>query len=47
MQDIHIPDESVFERWLEEERDYLRSEPEHEMLQMEYWQKLVNLTASQ
>ncbi|KAG1777172.1 hypothetical protein EV702DRAFT_1045562 [Suillus placidus] len=50
MQDIHILDESVFERWLQEERDYLhglRSEPEHETLQMEYWQKLVNLTASQ
>ncbi|KAG2350209.1 hypothetical protein BDR05DRAFT_971794 [Suillus weaverae] len=50
MQDIHIPDESVFEWWLQEERDYLHSlcsEPEHETLQMEYWQKLVNLTASQ
>ncbi|KAG2151480.1 hypothetical protein DEU56DRAFT_869083 [Suillus clintonianus] len=50
MQDIHIPDESVFERWLQEERDYLHglhSEPEHETLQMEYWQKLTNLAASQ
>lgn len=50
MQDMHIPDEAVFEQWLEDERDYLhglRSEPEHETLQMEYWQKLVNLAASQ
>jgi hypothetical protein len=50
MQDIHTADKSVFERWLQEERDYLhglRSEPEHETLQMEYWQKLVNLAASQ
>ncbi|KAG0698993.1 hypothetical protein DFH29DRAFT_983677 [Suillus ampliporus] len=44
-----VSDESIFEDWLKEEREYLhglRSEPQQETLQMEYWQKLVNLTAS-
>ncbi|KAG0695695.1 hypothetical protein DFH29DRAFT_984896 [Suillus ampliporus] len=49
MQDIGVSDESIFEDWLKEEREYLhglRSEPQQETLQMEYWQKLVNLAAS-
>ncbi|KAG1844379.1 hypothetical protein F4604DRAFT_1884457 [Suillus subluteus] len=40
MQDINITDESTFDEWLKEEK------PEIETLQMEYWQKLVNLSAS-
>ena len=49
MRDLGIADESVFERWLQEEKVYLQGltrEPEEETLQMEYWQKLTNLTAS-
>ncbi|KAG1889612.1 uncharacterized protein F5891DRAFT_1131821 [Suillus fuscotomentosus] len=50
MQDLGLVDESIFERWLEEEKTYLQGltrEPEDETLQMEYWQKLVNFTASE
>jgi hypothetical protein len=50
MSDLGIPDESVFEAWLDEERAYLQGlqkEPEDETLQMEYWQKLVDLRASE
>ena len=50
MNDLHISDKKVFESWLEEERAYLRGlrkEPEEETLQMEYWQKLVNLQGSE
>ncbi|KAG1789326.1 hypothetical protein EV424DRAFT_1476376 [Suillus variegatus] len=50
MQDLRLMDESIFERWLEEEKTYLQGltrEPEDETLQMEYWQKLVNFTASE
>ncbi|KAG1864923.1 hypothetical protein DFJ58DRAFT_714764 [Suillus subalutaceus] len=39
MQDLGLTDESIFERWIEEEK------PENKTLQMEYWQRLVNLTA--
>ena len=49
MLDLGILDESVFETWLDEERVYLQGlqkEPEQETLQMEYWQKLVDLQAS-
>jgi len=49
MSDLGIHDESVFEVWLEEERAYLQGlqrEPEEETLQMEYWQKLVDLQMS-
>lgn len=49
MRELGIADDSVFENWLAEERAYLTSlnqEPKHETLQMEYWQKLVNMTAS-
>lgn len=49
MRELGITNDSVFENWLVEERAYLMSlnqEPKHETLQMEYWQKLVNMTAS-
>ncbi|KAG1738866.1 uncharacterized protein EDB91DRAFT_1237653 [Suillus paluster] len=49
MQDINITEESTFDEWLKEEKVYLQglcTEPELETLQMEYWQKLVNLSAS-
>lgn len=42
--------ETVFEKWLEEEKEYLlglQQEPDEETLQMEYWQRLVNLQASE
>ncbi|KIK22288.1 hypothetical protein PISMIDRAFT_11754 [Pisolithus microcarpus 441] len=50
MDDLGITDVSVFRRWLSEENEYLTArscEPEEETLQMEYWQKLVNMDASQ
>lgn len=49
MRDLGVMDDRVFEGWLEEEKVYLRDltrEPEEETLQMEYWQRLVNLSAS-
>lgn len=49
MRELGIEDESVFDAWLAEERAYLTSlsqEPTNETLQMEYWQKLVNLSGS-
>jgi vacuolar-type H+-ATPase subunit E/Vma4 len=50
MLDLNITDEKVFADWLEEEKVYLqglRTEPQEETLQMEYWQKLVNLQGSE
>jgi len=50
MLDIHISNADIFEDWLKEERVYLRGlkmEPAAETLQMEYFQKLVNLYASE
>ncbi|KAI5984422.1 hypothetical protein EDD15DRAFT_2375241 [Pisolithus albus] len=50
MDDLGITDVSVFSAWLLEENEYLAArlhEPKEETLQMEYWQKLVNLDASQ
>ncbi|KAG2137761.1 hypothetical protein BD769DRAFT_1626713 [Suillus cothurnatus] len=47
MRDLKVADETVFEHWLEEEKVYLQGltqEPEDETLQMDYWQRLVNLT---
>jgi hypothetical protein len=41
-----VESRSVFETWLEKEKEFLDSlskEPEEETLQMEYYQKLVNL----
>ncbi|KAG1763541.1 hypothetical protein EDD22DRAFT_979344 [Suillus occidentalis] len=49
MRELGITDNGVFENWLAEECAYLmllNQEPKHETLQMEYWQKLVNMTAS-
>ncbi|KAG2058448.1 hypothetical protein BDR06DRAFT_968459 [Suillus hirtellus] len=50
MWDLNITDVSIFDQWITDEKEYLQgleSEPEHEILQMEYWQKLINLVASQ
>jgi hypothetical protein len=49
MRELSIENESIFDTWLAEERAYLTSlsrEPNHETLQMEYWQKLINLSGS-
>jgi hypothetical protein len=49
MHELSVEDTHVFEMWLAEEQAYLTSlshEPSHETLQMEYWQKLVNLSGS-
>ncbi|KAH7904631.1 hypothetical protein BJ138DRAFT_1138490 [Hygrophoropsis aurantiaca] len=48
MQKLNISDTNTFDQWLEEEKTYLSGlqyEPIEETLQMEYWKKLVNLTA--
>ena len=50
MSDQGISNMLVFKVWLEEEKAYLEGlarEPFVETLTMEYWQKLVNLGASQ
>jgi hypothetical protein len=50
MYDMGISDVGVFEEWLDEEKVYLqglKTEPEEETLQMEYYQKLINLWASE
>lgn len=50
MKELGISGEGVFETWLQEEKTYLqglKKEPEGETLQMEYYQKLTNLWASQ
>ncbi|KII93196.1 hypothetical protein PLICRDRAFT_383096 [Plicaturopsis crispa FD-325 SS-3] len=50
MANLNITDRQVFELWLAEEKEYLvglQKEPEEETLQMEYWQKLVNLRGSE
>jgi hypothetical protein len=50
MTDLGIADAGVFEKWLDEERVYLeglQKEPITETLEMEYYQKLVNLHASE
>ncbi|KAG1893006.1 uncharacterized protein F5891DRAFT_1131416 [Suillus fuscotomentosus] len=49
MCELGITNDSIFENWLVEECAYLmllNQEPKQETLQMEYWQKLVNMTAS-
>ncbi|KAG1730167.1 hypothetical protein EDD22DRAFT_1011782 [Suillus occidentalis] len=46
MHDLNLTHESIFEDWLTEEKTYLqglRTEPEDETLQMEYFQRLINL----
>jgi hypothetical protein len=50
MTDLEITDAGVFAQWLEEEREYLKGlsiEPIRETQEMEYYQKLVNLQASE
>jgi hypothetical protein len=50
MANLEITDVKVFAEWLEEERDYLKElskEPIRETQEMEYYQKLVNLQASE
>ena len=50
MHDQGVSNTSVFQDWLAEERAYLEGltrEPLAETLTMGYWQKLVNLGASQ
>lgn len=50
MNDQNIANTSVFQDWLAKEKAYLEGlsrEPLLETLEMEYWQKLVNLGASQ
>ncbi|KAI6023497.1 hypothetical protein BKA83DRAFT_4463442 [Pisolithus microcarpus] len=47
--DLSIDDDSIFHRWLEEEKKYLEGishEPLEDMLHMEYWQRLGKLEAS-
>ncbi|KAI6113495.1 hypothetical protein EV401DRAFT_1982963 [Pisolithus croceorrhizus] len=49
MHELGVSDPATFKVWLDEERHYLKSllhEPPEETLQMEYWQRLVNLAAS-
>jgi hypothetical protein len=49
MSDLKISSTEVFEHWREEERVYLEGlakEPIIETLQMEYYQKLINLDSS-
>ncbi|KIK16156.1 hypothetical protein PISMIDRAFT_113928, partial [Pisolithus microcarpus 441] len=49
MCELRVSDPAIFRQWLDEERAYLKSllqEPAEETLQMEYWQRLVNLVGS-
>ncbi|KAJ7102996.1 hypothetical protein C8R43DRAFT_1092256 [Mycena crocata] len=46
MRELDVPTKDTFKQWLEREKEVLQtlsSEPLEETLQMEYWQKLVNL----
>ncbi|KAF9027689.1 hypothetical protein BDP27DRAFT_1375903 [Rhodocollybia butyracea] len=46
MNDLGIPSTDTFDQWLKDERDYLsglKKEPAEELLQMEYYKKLVKL----
>ena len=50
MSDLEITDVTVFAQWLGEEREYLKGlsiEPIRETQEIEYYQKLVNLRASE
>jgi hypothetical protein len=50
MKDLGITDDKVFKTWIQEERTYLqglKKEPVDETLQMEYYQRLINLWASE
>ncbi|KAI6105165.1 hypothetical protein EV401DRAFT_1892959 [Pisolithus croceorrhizus] len=49
MKEQDMSNEQVFEKWLAEEKAYLEQlshKPPEEMLQMEYWEQLIKLTAS-
>jgi hypothetical protein len=49
MKDLRVTDERVFEMWIQEEKMYLqglKKEPVDETLQMEYYQRHINLWAS-
>lgn len=49
MRDMGIQSIDTFDTWFVEERLYLeglKKEPEHETLQMEYYQKLIKLWES-
>ena len=49
MKDMGIKSTEVFDRWLVEERVYLKGlkkEPVHKILKMEYYQKLLKLWES-
>ncbi|KAI6097730.1 hypothetical protein EV401DRAFT_2062145 [Pisolithus croceorrhizus] len=49
MKEQDMSNKQVFEKWLVEEKAYLEQlshEPPEEMLQMEYWEQLIKLTAS-
>jgi len=49
MIDMGISSVDVFDNWLDEEKEYLlglKTEPEAETLQMEYYQKLINFCTS-
>ncbi|KIJ57766.1 hypothetical protein HYDPIDRAFT_34807 [Hydnomerulius pinastri MD-312] len=49
MRDLNFANKSVFNAWREDEKAYLQSlsqEPQVKTLQMEYWQRLVKLSAS-
>ncbi len=46
MDQLGIESEGIFLQWLHEERDHLimlQAEPKEEMVQMEYYEKLVAL----
>ena len=50
MTNLNISDTWVFEEWRQEEKAYLeglQKEPITETLEMEYYQKLVNLRVSE
>lgn len=50
MIDMGILGVEVFNEWLDKEKVYLeglKTEPEEETLQMEYYQKLINFRASE
>ncbi|KAI6045471.1 hypothetical protein EDC04DRAFT_2865357 [Pisolithus marmoratus] len=49
MKEQNTSNKQVFDKWLAEEKAYpeqLNHEPPEEMLQMEYWEQLIKLTAS-
>jgi hypothetical protein len=50
MRRLNVESRDVFETWLESEKTYLRTlskEPLEETMEMEYYQKLVNLQVAE